>query len=40
LFIAPPLVISETELDKVFDALHHGLTSADREYAPGDQPTD
>jgi 4-aminobutyrate aminotransferase-like enzyme len=31
LFIAPPLVISETELDRVFDALHHGLTVSDQE---------
>jgi 4-aminobutyrate aminotransferase-like enzyme len=31
LFLAPPLVISETELDRVFDALHHGLTAADQE---------
>ena len=33
LFIAPPLVISEAELDQVFDALHHGLTVADQEFA-------
>lgn len=33
LFIAPPLVISETELDRVFEALHHGLTVADQECA-------
>jgi acetylornithine/succinyldiaminopimelate/putrescine aminotransferase len=33
LFIAPPLVISETELDRVFGALHHGLTLADEELA-------
>ena len=32
LFIAPPLVISEAELDQVFDALHHGLAVADREF--------
>jgi 4-aminobutyrate aminotransferase-like enzyme len=32
LFLAPPLVISETELDQVFDALHHGLMAADQEY--------
>ena len=31
LFLAPPLVISESELDQVFDALHHGLTAADHE---------
>jgi 4-aminobutyrate aminotransferase-like enzyme len=31
LFTAPPLVISESELDRVFDALHHGLTVADQE---------
>lgn len=35
LFLAPPLVISETELDQVFDALHHGLTVADQEYGAG-----
>jgi len=29
LFVAPPLVVSETELDLVFDALHHGLECAD-----------
>lgn len=33
LFLAPPLVISEIELDQVFDALHHGLALADEEYA-------
>ncbi|MFI5080216.1 MAG: aminotransferase class III-fold pyridoxal phosphate-dependent enzyme [Streptosporangiales bacterium] len=32
LFLAPPLVISEAELDQVFDALHHGLIAADQEY--------
>jgi 4-aminobutyrate aminotransferase-like enzyme len=32
LFLAPPLVISEAELDQVFDALHHALTAADQEY--------
>ena len=32
LFLAPPLVISESELDQVFDALHHGLAAADQEY--------
>lgn len=31
LFLAPPLVITEAELDRVFDALHHGLTVADQE---------
>jgi 4-aminobutyrate aminotransferase-like enzyme len=35
LFLAPPLVISGTELDQVFDALHHGLTVADQEYGAG-----
>jgi 4-aminobutyrate aminotransferase-like enzyme len=38
LFIAPPLVISETELGQVFDALHHGLTLADQEYAADPEP--
>lgn len=33
LFLAPPLVITEAELDRVFDALHHGLTVADQEFA-------
>jgi 4-aminobutyrate aminotransferase-like enzyme len=33
LFLAPPLVISATELDLVFDALHHGLEPADTELA-------
>jgi 4-aminobutyrate aminotransferase-like enzyme len=31
LFLAPPLVISDTELASVFDALHHGLELADAE---------
>jgi 4-aminobutyrate aminotransferase-like enzyme len=37
MFIAPPLVASEAELGKIFDALHHGLELADEEYrrAPG-----
>jgi 4-aminobutyrate aminotransferase-like enzyme len=35
LFLAPPLVISETELGQVFDALHHGLAVADQEYSAG-----
>ncbi len=33
LFLAPPLVISEPELDQIFGALHHGLELADQEYA-------
>jgi 4-aminobutyrate aminotransferase-like enzyme len=33
LFIAPPLIVSEPELEKIFDALHHGLDLADRDYA-------
>jgi 4-aminobutyrate aminotransferase-like enzyme len=38
LFLAPPLIISETELDRVFDALDHGLAVADQ--AVGDhEPT-
>jgi 4-aminobutyrate aminotransferase-like enzyme len=31
LFIAPPLVVTEHELDLIFDALHHGLEAADSE---------
>jgi 4-aminobutyrate aminotransferase-like enzyme len=33
LFLAPPLVISEKELNQVFEALHHGLSVADQEWA-------
>jgi 4-aminobutyrate aminotransferase-like enzyme len=33
LFLAPPLVISDTELGLIFDALHHGLELADTELA-------
>jgi 4-aminobutyrate aminotransferase-like enzyme len=33
LFVAPPLVIERDELEKIFDALHHGLGLADLEYA-------
>jgi 4-aminobutyrate aminotransferase-like enzyme len=33
LFLAPPLVISDAELARVFDALHHGLELADAELA-------
>jgi 4-aminobutyrate aminotransferase-like enzyme len=33
LFLAPPLVVSEPELDQIVDALHHGLALADAEYA-------
>lgn len=32
LFIAPPLIVTEEELEKVFDALHHGLELADEEH--------
>jgi len=32
LFIAPPLVVTERELGTIFDALHHGLELADREF--------
>jgi 4-aminobutyrate aminotransferase-like enzyme len=35
LFLAPPLIISDTELGLVFDALHHGLELADAELAAG-----
>ena len=35
LFLAPPLVISDTELAQVFDALHHGLELADAELVAG-----
>ena len=38
LFLAPPLVISDAELSRVFDALHHGLELADAELAAGPQP--
>ncbi len=31
LFLAPPLIVSERELDLIFDALHHGLELADKE---------
>ncbi|WP_199435257.1 class-III pyridoxal-phosphate-dependent aminotransferase [Qaidamihabitans albus] len=31
LFLAPPLIIEEHELDKIFQALDHGLELADRE---------
>jgi 4-aminobutyrate aminotransferase-like enzyme len=33
LFLAPPLIISDTELSLIFDALHHGLELADTELA-------
>ena len=33
LFLAPPLVVTEPELDQIVDALHHGLALADAEYA-------
>jgi 4-aminobutyrate aminotransferase-like enzyme len=33
LFLAPPLIVTEQELDKIFDALHHGLELADEENA-------
>jgi hypothetical protein len=33
LFLAPPLVISDTELGQIFDALHHGLELANTELA-------
>ncbi len=36
LFLAPPLVISDAELARIFDALHHGLELADAEAAAGD----
>jgi 4-aminobutyrate aminotransferase-like enzyme len=31
LFLAPPLIIEEDELEKLFEALHHGLELADAE---------
>ncbi len=31
LFLAPPLIVSEDELGKIFEALHHGLELADQE---------
>jgi 4-aminobutyrate aminotransferase-like enzyme len=33
LFLAPPLIVSDTELSRIFDALHHGLELADTELA-------
>jgi 4-aminobutyrate aminotransferase-like enzyme len=33
LFIAPPLIVERDELDRIFDALHHGLALADDEVA-------
>jgi 4-aminobutyrate aminotransferase-like enzyme len=33
LFLAPPLVVSDAELARIFDALHHGLELADAEQA-------
>ena len=33
LFLAPPLVISDAELARIFDALHHGLALADTQLA-------
>ena len=35
LFLAPPLIVSESELDTVFDALHHGLAVADEQFDAG-----
>jgi hypothetical protein len=32
LFIAPPLIVEEDKLGKIFEALHHGLELADAEY--------
>jgi 4-aminobutyrate aminotransferase-like enzyme len=32
LFIAPPLVVTEAELERIYEALHHGLDLADKEY--------
>ena len=31
LFLAPPLIVSDSELDTIFDALHHGLALADEK---------
>jgi len=33
LFLSPPLIVTEAELDKIVDALHDGLEVADRETA-------
>jgi 4-aminobutyrate aminotransferase-like enzyme len=33
LFLAPPLIVERDELEKIFEALDHGLTLADRELA-------
>lgn len=32
LFLAPPLIVSDAELSRIFDALHHGLELADAEF--------
>lgn len=34
LFLAPPLVVSEAELEQIFSALDHGLALADDEVGP------
>jgi adenosylmethionine-8-amino-7-oxononanoate aminotransferase len=38
LFIAPPLIVTEEELDTFFDALHNGLELADEEHGRGTDP--
>jgi 4-aminobutyrate aminotransferase-like enzyme len=31
LFVAPPLIVEDGEVARIFDALHHGLELADQE---------
>lgn len=38
LFIAPPLIVTEEELDTIFEALHYGLELADEEHGRGADP--
>lgn len=33
IFLAPPLVVTEPELDKMVDSLHYGLEVADQQVA-------
>jgi 4-aminobutyrate aminotransferase-like enzyme len=36
LFVAPPLIVSEDEIERIFTALHHGLELADAEVERGE----
>ena len=38
LFIAPPLIVTEEELNTIFEALHHGLELADEEHRRAGDP--